>query len=309
MSKATDLSIAIKSALANASVRRLNDTDYRFTGSQLPICPRKILLHKTKWMAKVDTPKSDSALQNGTMNHSIVQKWLASKKLLLGKFLVDGKYYPSPQYKDKYDIDSYDMESVCDTLYNEDGSLATYQEFRVYDKKSGFSGLIDGVVKLPEWSKWAVCDFKFVGQWSFDKFLKEGLTENNPYYYQLNSYRYLLERKPPTIKGKPIELSNKMYLIVFKDDFIRNPSTSLNIIPVKYDEDSFKAQRRKYLEAVQAVKEHNRSYFLSSGSALCKKVSDCGFCLGQHLCFSQDFKKEMKKELNELWGSDEQTFR
>ena len=301
MSKSTDLSLAIKSALFNSEVRRLNETEYRFTGSQLPICPRKVLLYKTKWMAKVDSPKSDSALQNGTMNHSIVQKWLASKKLLLGKFLVDGKFYPSPQFKEKNDVDNYDMESVCDTLYNKDGSLAEYQEFRVYDKKSGFSGLVDGVIKLSDWKKWAVCDFKFVGQYSFDKFQKEGLTENNPYWYQLNSYRYLLERTPPKLNGKEIELSNIMYLIVFKDDFIRNQGNSINIIPVEYDEVVFKKQRKKYLKTLEAIKEHDKDFFLSENSALCKKESECGFCLGKHLCFSQDFKKLMLKEIHEMW--------
>lgn len=303
MSKASDLSLAIKSALINAKEKRLNNSDYRFTGSQLPICPRKVLLHKTKWMAKFDTPKSDSALQNGTMNHAIVQKWLANKKLLLGKFKIDGKDYPSPQFKkDKYDVDNYDMESVFGPLYNlQDGTLAEYQEFRVYDKKSGFSGLIDGVIKLPEWKKFAICDFKFVGQFSYDKFLKEGLSENNPYYYQLNAYRYLLERKPPTINGKEIDLSNIMYLIVFKDDFIRNPSNSINVIPVEYEEFVFKKQRKKYLATLEAIKNHDKEYFLSSDSSICKKESDCGFCLGQHLCFSKDFKKEMIKELKELW--------
>lgn len=302
MSKATDLSLAIKNTLFNSRLNRLNISEYRFTGSQLPVCPRKVLLYKTKWMAKIDTPKGDSSMQNGTMNHVIVQKWLASKKLLLGKFVVDGKEYPSPQFTDdKYDSDNYDMESVCDTLYNKDGSLAEYKELRVYDKKSGFSGLIDGVIKLDDWKKWAICDFKFVGNWSYEKFLKGGLSEKDPYYYQLNSYRYLLEKNPPTIKGKPIELSDNMYLIVFKDDFIRNQGNSVNVISVKYNENAFKEQRKIYLKTKKAIDNKDKKYFLSDESALCKSENDCGFCLGKCLCFGQNYKKEMMKEILELW--------
>lgn len=303
MSKATDLSLAIKSALFNSRINRKNTTDYKFTGSQLPVCPRKVLLFKTKWIPKIDTPKGDSAMQNGTMNHAIVQKWLASKKLLLGKFLVDGVPFPSSQFKPnkKNDVDNYDMESVCDTLYNKDGSLAEYQEFRVYDKKSGFSGLIDGVIKLDDWEKWAVCDFKFVGNWSYDKFQKEGLSETNPYYYQLNSYRYLLGKNPPKINGKPIELSKRMYLIVFKDDFIRNQGNSINIISVKYNKNAFIEQRKIYLKTKEAIENRDKDFFLSKESALCKCENDCGFCLGKGLCFSNNFKKEMNRELSELW--------
>ena len=303
MSKVSDLTLAIIGAINKSRLVRKNESDYRFTGSQLPVCPRKVLLNKSKWMPRIDTPKFDSSLQNGTMNHSIVQKWLASNKLLLGKFVVDGKMYPSPQFSEnKNDVDNYDMESVCGPIYNKDGSLATYQEFRVYDKKSGFSGLIDGVIKLDDWSKWSVCDFKFVGQWSYDKFIKDGLTESNPYYYQLNSYRYLLERKPPTIKGKPIELSNNMYLIVFKEDFIRNLNNSVNIISVKYDEEAFKKQRKIYLKTLEAIRNRDRKFFLSDDSRLCRTEKDCGFCTAKGLCFGQNYKKELSKELSEMWG-------
>jgi len=301
--KLTEFKNRIVKVLRKDEIRLLNKEDYRLTGSALPVCPRQVVLYKTKWMARDKNAKSDSALANGTLNHSIVQNWLMKNGMLLGKYEIDNKIYPSPQYVDeskKNDIDNYDMNCICEKAMVEKDILFKYKELRVYDKSNGASGYLDGIIKLNENDKyWHICDFKFVGDYSYTR-LSFGLGEKDSYRYQLNFYRYLLGKKLPLYQGKKIKLSKIMLLIVFDEGFIRNGGR-LNIIPVKYDEEMYLSQKYLLKKTLQNIENKNRDFFLSKESRICETQNDCHFCKARCLCFAKDFKKLMNEELDALW--------
>lgn len=294
---------------------------YRFTGSAFPICPRIVALADTPPFAFKSKPKSEAILGNGTLNHAIIQKWLGNTGVLFGKFKNNkGKIIPSPQFKQiscekekkllekgkllpKYDSDKYDWKGTRGPLYNSDGTPMDYVEWRVYDKDCGFTGLVDAIIKLPTWDKYVVCDFKFVGEYSFNKYAEEGIEEDAPYRYQLNSYRYCLEGKVQNNNGNPLELADYMYLIVFKEDFLRNMSpSSVQVIPIKFNPDLYLEQKELYMKVQKKLKKRDIKYFTSSKSAICEKESDCGYCSGKYVCFSPNYKELIKNLLETKWG-------
>lgn len=292
----------ITSALRN-EILFCSQDDYRLTGSSMPVCPRQVLLYKTKWMARTKSAKSDSALSNGTLNHSIVQSWLTKSGMLLGKYESNNKIYPSPQYVNdskKNDVDSYDMNCICLDEKPQSSVFPTYKEIRVYDKSNGASGYLDGIIKLDKDDEyWHICDFKFVGDYTYTK-LSLGLGENDSYRYQLNFYRYLLGKKLPIYKGKEIKLSKTMLLIVFDEGFVRNGGR-INIIPVHYDKEMYLNQKHLLKQTLQNIEDKNKEYFLSDESKICKTQNDCHFCKARCLCFADNFKKMMNKEIESLW--------
>lgn len=302
--KASQLRDSIVDALSEAKVVRNNVGEYRFTGSALPVCPRKVLLYRTRYMAREDTPKGESCMSVGTANHAVVQKWLAERGLLVGKFVRDFKPYPSSQFKDEFsknDYESYDMTSAVGPVYNKDGSLASYTEFRVFEPRSRFSGYVDGVVRIPSTGEYAIVDFKFVGDWSFNK-LFHGLAETDPYYYQLQAYRYVLEKYPPVIDGEEVELSTTSYLIVFREGCLRDMRPdSVLVIPVEYDKQVFLGQRKTLKRTMDAIRDRDTTFFEGDESRVCRTEKDCGFCRGKYLCFARDYKKELSNVIDEAY--------
>ena len=294
--------------------------DYRFTGSALPICPRCVALSCTPPFANSSTPRQEAIVGNGTLNHSIIQKWLGSTGILFGKFKNNkGVITPTPQYKiisyeeeknliakgktpPKYDYKKYDWKGTRGPLYNSDGSPMEYIEWRVYDPDCGFTGLIDAVIKMPEWENYALADFKFVGDYTFNKFKNEGIAEDAAYRYQLNAYRYCVEGKFQNQNGKPIELSDKMYLIVFKENFLRTfDESSLQIIPLKFEPDLYLEQKELYLKVQKKIKKQDIKYFTSSKSSMCETEADCGFCNGKYVCFAPNSKEQITNLLKTKW--------
>lgn len=324
--KSTIISLKIKEALCKAQFIS-NNKEYRFTGSALPICPRKIALYKSNFFSNKSNSFSDSVMANGNLNHSIVQKWLANKGFLFGKFKnYKGKVFPNgPQYKEitkeqedelkkkgirppKYDIKSYELTGTVGPILNSDGSPQQYLEWRVYDPKSGFSGLIDGILNLEIFLNikdlFAVCDFKFVGARVFEEFMKEGVSEDDAYRHQLNGYHFCLDKlKLLRRGGKEIVISDTMYLIVLREDYIRNPSNNgIIVIPIKYDKEKFLKQRKLYMETLEKIEDEDIDYFVSTSSRLCKTEFDCKYCGGKHLCFSANPKKEIRTALTNMWS-------
>lgn len=295
--------------------------EYRFTGSAFPICPRVVALSGTKPFARSSTPKQEAILGNGTLNHSIIQKWLGNAGILFGKFRNNkGVITPFPQFKQvsreeeykiidsgklppKYDAKKYNWIGTKGPLYNSDGSPMDYVEWRVYDEECGFTGLVDAVIRMPDWDNYAIADFKFVGDYTFDKYKNEGIDEDAPYRYQLNSYRYCLEGKMLNIKEKPIELSDKMYLIVFKENFLRTLNENdLQIIPLKFNPDMYLEQKELYLKTQKKLKNKDIDFFCKSKSAICETESDCGFCPGKYVCFSPNNKEMIRNLLKTKLG-------
>jgi len=294
---------------------------YRFTGSAFPICPRIVSLADTPPFAFTSRPRSEAILGNGTLNHSIIQKWLGNSGILFGKYRNNkGDIIPFPQFKNidcekekkllekgklipKYDVDNYNWVGTKGPLYNSDGTPMEYCEWRVYDKECGFGGLVDAVIKLPDWEKYVVCDFKFVGESSFNKYKNEGIAENAPYRYQLNSYRYCLDNKLVNTHNKKIPLANFMYLIVFKENFIRDTKPeAVQVIPLKYEPDLYLEQRELYLKVQKKIKKQDIAYFTSSKSRICETEQDCGFCNGKYVCFAPNSKEVITKLLKTKWG-------
>ncbi len=293
---------------------------YRFSGSQMPICPRAVALSDSKLFARKQTSRSESILSTGVRNHAIIQKWLANSGILFGKFKSNnGKIYPFPQHtilsdeeekeyahkgklSPKYDCDKYNWVGTSGPLYNSDNTPMEYLEWRVYDKLCGFTGLIDAVFKLNGWDKYAICDFKFVGESSFLRFRANGVDECAPYRYQLNSYRYNIENKILNKSNKPIPLYDTCYLIIMRDNFITQPSLSnILVIPIKYEPDMYLEQRDLFIKVNKKINSKNVKYFCSSSSALCKSDSDCNFCPGKYICFGRNPKKEIRKLLTLKW--------
>lgn len=320
MKKYEELEQTIFEAISKASYKEPL-RPYRFTGSAFPICPRIVALADTNPFAHKVQPKSDAILGNGTLNHSIIQKWLGNSGILFGKYRSNkGTVIPSPQFEQipyekekkllekgklvpKYDSDKYDWKGTKGPLYNSDGTPMEYIEWRVYDKDCGFTGLVDAIIKLPTWSKYAVCDFKFVGEYTFNKYKEEGIADNAPYRYQLNSYRYCLENKLLNNNGKPIELSDVMYLIVFKENCLRElKESSIQVIPIKYNPELYLEQKSLYMKVQKKLKKKDMAYFCSSKSAICETEGDCGFCPGKYVCFSPNNKEVIKKLLESKWG-------
>lgn len=320
MKKFQELEETIFSSLSKASYKEPLKP-YKFSGSAFPICPRIMALSDTPPFAFVSKPKSEAILGNGTLNHAIIQKWLGNTGILFGKFKNNkGNITPAPQFKfipyaeeqkliekgklpPKYDADKYDWTGTKGPLYNSDGTPMDYVEWRVYDKECGFTGLVDAIIKLPTWEKYVVCDFKFVGEYSFNKYKNEGIEEDAPYRYQLNSYRYNLDNKITNIHGKKIPLADFMYLIVFKEDFLRNMSReSIQVIPIKYNPDLYLEQKELYLKVKKKLENKKIKYFASSKSAICENENDCGFCPGKYICFSPNNKELITKLLKTKWG-------
>lgn len=320
MKKHKELEEFIKSNLIKCSYKEPL-RPYKFSGSSFPVCPRIIALADTKPFAHTATPKQEAILGNGTLNHSIIQKWLGNQGILFGKFRNNkGIITPAPQYKQisyeeelkllnkgkvppKYDSKHYNWVGTRGPLYNSDNSPMEYVEWRVYDEDCGFTGLVDAIIKLPNWDKYAVADFKFVGDYTFDKYKREGIADNAPYRYQLISYRYCLEGKILNTQNKPIELSNTMYLIVFKENFLRTQDpNSVQIIPIKFEPDLYLEEKELFIKAKKKLAKRDIDYFCSSKSAICESESDCGFCPGKYVCFSPNKKKMIKELLKTKWG-------
>lgn len=294
--------------------------DYRFTGSAFPVCPRLIALCNTTPFARSSTPKQEAILGNGTLNHSIIQKWLGNTGILFGKFRNNkGVITPAPQFKQisfaeekeliekgktipKYNAKKYNWVGTRGPIYNSDGSPMDYVEWRVYDEDCGFTGLVDAIVKMPDWDNYAVADFKFVGDYSFDKYKNEGIDESAPYRYQLNSYRYCLEGKMLNLKNEVIDLSDTMYLIVFKENFLRTfDENSVQVIPLKYEPEMYEEQKELYMKAMKKLKKQDFKYFCGSKSAICENEQDCGFCPGKYICFAPNSKERIKELLKQKW--------
>lgn len=294
---------------------------YKFSGSAFPICPRIVALSDTPPFAFVSRPRSEAILGNGTLNHAIIQKWLGNDGILFGKFKNNkGIITPAPQYEQipfekekklidkgklppKYDSDKYNWIGTKGPLYNSDGTPMDYVEWRVYDKDCGFTGLVDAIIKMPDWDKYVVCDFKFVGDYSFNKYKHEGIEDDAPYRYQLNSYRYCLEGKVLNTHGKQIPLADFMYLIVFKEDFLRNmKEESIQVIPIKFNPDLYLEQKELYLKVQKKLKKRDLKYFTSHKSAICEVEADCGYCNGKYICFAPNSKENISKLLKTKWG-------
>lgn len=314
----SELKLKILGSLVKSSYSE-EPKPYRFTGSAMPVCQRAVALFNTSVFKNNVTPKQQYALESGTVYHKIIQTWLSNSGLLFGKYKDSfGNVFPKPQYKEltreeektylkenkilpKYDKDNYNLVGSKKPLFNKDNTPMEYVEWRVYDKKSKFTGLIDGILNLN--GKYALCDFKFVGDWSFNHYRNEGISENNGYSYQLNSYRYNLG-KVFDEKGNRLHISDTMYLIIFNRERFFNTFSmnDLLILSIPYKKESYRSQRKLYLKSIEKINEKDYKYFSKDCSARCNSISDCGFCKAKNLCFGVNNKKNIKKLLKESWG-------
>jgi len=214
-----------------------------FRGSGLPICNRLYVLShilmKTSNKALCSpsaSPYRDYFLEEGTLIHKLLQRWLGLAGVLYGRWgcqnpnckdyvgtLVKENRLPEPRLNSGF---------CC-------GLPRDYIEFEI--KYKGFSGHIDGILYTK--NLWILCDFK-----TSNKAGNDIIEIPDNYFHQLNSYYYYVIKNLKKLNIPRIDKTSIFF--VPRDYYFLNPSkwTIQDIIPDKSlwvrDFNNFKASEK-----------------------------------------------------------------
>lgn len=202
-----------------------------FRGSALPVCPiqwvlTEIIITTANQPIKVKRSGiySDYFLSEGSLIHTLLQKYLGANKILYGK------------WKCKFPIGEPDKrtgaQAVCNKVVGPQlgsqrchGMWMEYEEYELLDKKSGLLIHVDAMLQL--WGLRILGDFKTSkSAWSKDYVTPTG------YYHQLNAYWWVLKEK-----GITFDLASLIY--VPRDYLCCNPNNWI-LHPINPDYDKWK---------------------------------------------------------------------